>query len=350
MRAWRNVTDIAKPSRNELVAMIVVAALVLAGVVSAGLALSRDVFSASAFVSQYLRAIAGRDVATALSMPGVLPQGVTRAEVSKNPQDVLLTPAALVNGFDFDIVSDDAVQGVHYVTVHTSLSGDEDVVFSVSPSGTLAGLFAQWTFTTSPLGSLSVTTRHSTFFSVNGFGPVDMAAVDPSVSPQDFEATVAFPVFVPGAYTLQVTSSALTSKSETVSLSEPGSSAVATLTAEPTPAFVERVQSQVNEFFDDCVSQHVLLPAGCPFGVTIENRVSGKPTWGVASYPTVELRAGASGWEIVPASMGLTFDADIQSLFDGSITPVHEDVALTIGGRVVLTASGDITVLIDRID
>ncbi len=339
-----------RPRRAEFVAMITVAVLLLTGVVSAGLSLARDVFSASAFVDTYLRAIESRDVATALSMPGVMPEGVTRNDFVAQPQNVLLTAAAMSPGLDFSIVSEDTVRGVHFVTVSSSVLSARDIVFSVTPTGSLAGLFTQWRFTTSPLGALDVKTSHATFFSVNGFGPVDIAAVDASVAPQDFSAAGFFSVFAPGIYETEISSSALTSEPVTAQLREPGSSSEVSLDAAPTPAFVDRVQQEVDDFFDGCVRQRVLLPSGCPFGIGIENRVSGEPVWSVAAYPQVELRAGASGWEIIPVTLTLTFDAEIQSLFDGSVTSVHEEIPLTISGSVILTASGDVTVLINRVD
>jgi len=339
-----------RPRRIELIAMVTIAVLLFAGVASAGLALARDVFSASAFVKTYLNAIETRDVATALSMPGVMPDGVTRQDFIEQPENVLLTAAAMSSDLDFTIVSEDAVQNVHYVTVSSSALGARDIVFSVTPTGSVAGIFPQWRFTTSPLGGLDIKTNHATFFSVNGFGPVDMAAVDASVAPQDFSAAGFFSVFAPGDYEVQISSTALTSEPVAAQLVEPGSSSEVTLDAEPTPAFVDRVQKEVNDFFDSCVRQRVLLPSGCPFGIGIENRVSGEPAWSVATYPQVALRPGTSGWEIVPMSLTLTFDADIQSLFDGSVTSVHEDIPLTISGSVVLTASGDVSVLINRVE
>ena len=343
-------TRFAQPRRVEVVAMVTVAVLLLAGVFSAGLALARDVFSASAFVETYLRAVESRDVATALSMPGVMPEGVTRDAFVTQPENVLLTAAAMSPNLDFSIVSEDVVRGLHFVTVSSSALGARDIVFSVTPTGSVVGLFPQWRFTTSPLGALDIKTNHATFFSVNGFGPVDMAAVDASVAPQDFAAAGFFSVFAPGIYRVEISSSSLTSDPITAELVDPGSASEASLDAVPTPAFLERVSQEVNDYFDGCVRQRVLLPSGCPFGIGIENRVSGEPVWGVAAYPQIELRPGASGWEIIPASLTLTFDAEIQSLFDGSVTPVHEDIPLTISGSVILTASGDVSVLINRVD
>lgn len=339
-----------RPRRGELLAIITVGVLLLAGGASAGLALARDAFSASAFVETYLRAVETRDVATALSMPGVMPDGVTRQDFIAQPNNVLLNAAAMSPDLDFTIVGEDTVQNVHYVTVSSSALGARDIVFSVTPAGAVAGIFPQWRFTTSPLGALDIKTNHATFFSVNGFGPIDMAAVDASIAPQDFAAAGSFSVFAPGIYDLEISSSALTSESVATQLVEPGSSSDVSLDAEPTPAFIDRVQQEVDDFFDSCVRQRVLLPSGCPFGIAIENRVSGEPVWGVATYPQVGLRPGASGWEIIPMSLSLTFDANIQSLFDGSVTTVHEDIPLTISGSVVLTASGDVSVLINRVD
>jgi hypothetical protein len=345
-----NTQRFVKPPRAELIALLTVAALLLGGVIAAGLSLGRDVFSASAFVAQYLRAVADRDIETALSIPGVLPAGVNRDEFLNQPKNVLLTSAAINSDLKFTVIRDEERDGIHHVFAQNSEAGSRDIEFLVAATGRNAGLFPQWTFVSSPLGSIDVVTTHATFFSVNGFGPIDLASVTTSVFPQDFAAHGTFAVFTPGTYVLETTSSSLTSKPVTLSLTQPGSEGKAEIIAEPTTAFITRVQNEVNQFFEDCVRQRVLLPAGCPFGISVENRISGKPQWGIVNRPNLTLRPGESGWEIIPAVWTLSFDAEIQSLFDGSISTVHEEIPLTIGGRVVLTASGDISVTIDRVD
>jgi hypothetical protein len=211
------------------------------------------------------------------------------------------------------------------------------------------GSFAQWEFVSSPLGELRVTTEHATFFSINDFGPIDLVSVDNSLSSSDFVAAHSFPVLAPSSYSLAIDSRALTSEVQIVDVL-PGQKSDVTLTASPTADFNARVQKEMDNYFDKCVKQKVLLPSGCVFGVSIQNRVVGEPTWAISAYPKVSLVAGEAGWEISPATMAVTFDAEIQSLFDGSVTSVHEDIPLTIGGTVGLSASGDIAVLIRRLD
>ena len=338
------------PGRSEFIGIVVIGTLLLGGGVAAGLSLARDVFSATAFVTQYLRAVENRDVVTAISMPGVLPIGVDRDEFLTRPENVLLTSAAMKPGDDLRVIREEDRNGVRHVFALDSANPSQTMEFAVVQTGRNAGMFPQWRFVSSPLGTLDVETIHATFFSVNGFGPIDLASVTPTVSPNDFSAHGSFSVFAPGLYLVETSSSALSSKPVSLSLAQPGSIVHATVTAEPTTAFLTRVQREVDQFFDDCVSQRVLFPAGCPFGISVENRISGAPQWGILNRPQVSLRPTASGWEIVPGVWTLTFDADIQSLFDGSISPAHEEIPLTIGGRVLLTASGDISVTIDRID
>jgi hypothetical protein len=340
------------PSPRELTAIIIVVVLVLGAALAGSLALTRDVFSATGFVASYMDALIRRDAASALSMPGVI--SGNRTDVLGDPEAVLLTQAALPDQnarATYTILSDDVLpgaSGIHRVRVSTSLAED-DIVFEVAQTSSIAGLFGQWEFTTSPLAYVNVTTEHATYFSVNGFGPVDVVSVDPSLSAEDFGAIHAFPVLAPSAYAFSITSRSLTSPVETVSVI-PGERSEVTVVASPTPNFVSRVQKEVDSYFAACAAQRVLLPSGCLFGIGIENRVVGEPTWAVVTNPVVALVPGEAGWEISPAEMKLSFAAEIQSLFDGSIAPVTEEITLTIGGTVGLSASGDIAVLIRRLE
>jgi len=336
--------------------MIVIAVLILSAGISGALGLSRDVFSASGFVSSYMDALLRRDAASALSMPGVLPASVDRATFLASPNGALLTGAALPAGnsrADFRIVSDEVGRGssetpVHHVTVSTSLA-TKDVRFDVRETSSFLGLFARWEFVSSPLAHLVVTTEHATFFDINGYGPIDMVSVDKSLSPNDFSATHSFTVLAPASYTLKIDSLALSSEAIDVDVL-PTQDVAVTVSAVPTEAFVGRVQKQLDTYFAKCVQERVLMPSGCVFGIDIQNRVVGEPTWGVSAYPQISLVAGESSWEISPSPMAVTFDAEIQSLFDGSISNLHEDIPITIGGTVGLSASGDIVVLIRRLD
>ena len=356
MKAGEDVQRFRRPSTRELVALIIVATLLLAAAVSGALALSRDVFSASGFVSSYMDALIRRDAASAASMPGVLPENADKTKFLDSPNSVLLTSNALAkqnSQSSFRIVSDvvlpDASDSpIHRVTVSTSLA-DKDILFSVRETGSFAGLFATWEFATSPLAHLTVTTEHATFFEINGYGPIDMVSVDKSLSTNAFTASHSFPVLAPGSFELGIDSLAIKSEKAVVDVL-PGEDADVTITASPTADFNARVQKEVDSYFDTCVEQRVLMPSGCVFGISIQNRIVGEPTWGITSYPVVSLVAGETGWEISPAAMAVTFDGEIQSLFDGSVTSVHQDIPITVGGTVGLSASGDIAVLIRRID
>lgn len=344
--------------------MISISVLLVGAAITGAIALTAHEFSSTAFVSRYMTALARRDVASALSMPGVVPAGQDPVRFAKSSAATLLTPAALPGSnahATFSISRDELVPGdpasgspeTHRITVLSSLARNS-LTFTVAHTGSVAGLFTQWAFVDSPLATLHVTTEHATFFSVNNFGPIDIVALDPAANPNDFTAEFDFTVLAPSSYTLKIDSQALTSDPVTVDVvpgeSETSATNSATVTANPTAGFTARVQKEVETFFDGCVAQKVLLPSGCPFGVRIDNRVVGEPSWSVVSYPTVSLVVGEAGWQIAPAPMTLHFVADIQSLFDGSVTTVSEDMPINVGGQVGLSASGDISVIITRAD
>ena len=76
---------------------------------------------------------------------------------------------------------------------------------------------------------------------------------------------------------------------EKVLVDEPGGTVDAAVDLKATPAFVAEVQRQVEDFLTACTTQRVLLPAGCPFGETIVNRIVTEPVWSMTTFPAVTL-------------------------------------------------------------
>ena len=113
-----------------------------------------------------------------------------------------------------------------------------------------------------------------------------------------------------------------------VTASQPGAAIIGTVTLQPTDAFVAQVQKEVDGYLDDCATQTVLLPTGCPFGEQISNRIVTTPAWSIARYPTVALQPGPDpGTWLMPATPAAAhLVVDVRSLFDGSVSTFDEDV------------------------
>ena len=122
----------------------------------------------------------------------------------------------------------------------------------------------------------------------------------------------------------------------TAVLEQPGTAVPAALDIQANQAFVDEVQRQVDEFLTECATQTVLLPTGCPFGETIDNRVISDPVWSMVEYPvmTLEPSGEVATWK-VPTTAGVAhIVVDVQSLFDGSISTTDEDVEFFVAYNV----------------
>ncbi len=113
--------------------------------------------------------------------------------------------------------------------------------------------------------------------------------------------------------------------------SQPGAAVIAAVDLQPTKAFFSQVQRELNDYLDDCATQEVLLPTGCPFGEEIANRIVSTPAWSISRYPKVSLQPGSEpgSWLMPTTDAAAHLVVDIRSLFDGSISTFDEDVPFT---------------------
>lgn len=304
--------------RRELLlwAVALVGVAIAFGVVV--LTLNLTMYSASGYVRTYLDALARKDAAAALELIGVRSTG--------DASDALLTREAMGELEDIEITRDRIVEdGTHYVTASYTLAGEPgSTEFAVTRGGTLFGLFNDWTFAQPPFTVLQLTVRNDDDFTANGLDLVSEVG-------QDAEAP--YLAFTPSAIELTHESEYLTAEPVTALLTQPGTAVPATLDIRANRAFVDEVQRQVDAFLAECTTQRVLLPTGCPFGTTIDNRIVTEPVWSIVQNPVITLEPAGqvATWRVpqTPAVAHLT--VDVQSLFDGSISTTDEDVPFAVG-------------------
>ena len=154
-------------------------------------------------------------------------------------------------------------------------------------------------------------------------------------------------MLVPGVYRVDHTSTYLRARAVDPVADTPGSSVAATLEVLPTEAFREQITAQVHEHLTECATQGVLFPTACPFGRPIPNRVVSTPGWSIVELPdlTVEPGAAFGTWLVPPADGVAHLTVDVQSLFDGSISTLDEDVPFAASYLVTIGAD-DTTLLI----
>ncbi|HEU4807819.1 MAG TPA: hypothetical protein VFT01_06115 [Homoserinimonas sp.] len=288
--------------------------------------LNNTVFSAGGFVGSYLSALQRHDLREALTTSGVL--GSDRAESD------LLVPEALGAIDDIHLVSDlDQGAGVHLVTYEFELGGAPgSSSFQVQSTGPRLGFFSTWSFVQSPMAVLAITPLHDTAFSVNGVEVVSAAGANNQV---------AYQVLAPGLYVVDHESRYLEADAVPVAVTRPSSVTPVTVDVQASADFVEQVQKEVDDFLDDCTTQTVLFPTGCPFGQELSNRVVSTPAWSMARYPEVVIEPGPEpGTWVIPNAQGAAhLVVDVQSLFDGTRSTFDEDVQFALSW--VLTIDGD---------
>lgn len=322
--------------------------MLLAGAFLAALgALNLTIYGSSSFIERYLTAIANDDIAEASTTPGValdeaelaalgLPANVSTAMlrtgvVESGPEDVRITN---------DVAHDD---GTHTVTATYRL---EDAIiessFDVRPIEPLYGVLNRWEFAVSPLAVIDVTAAHNPTFTV-GTLTLDARATKSGEELTAFTQVTPYIAIAPAVYEFSYTSPLLEAVPVTLQ-ADVSARAGVTVDAQPTAAFVERVQVKVDEFLNECAAQPVLQPAECPFGIEIDDRVVGDPVWSIVSMPLVTLTPGESSFDMPPTEGVAHISVEVQSLFDGHRYTLEEDRTFSLALSATIAPDGNIAI------
>ena len=292
------------------------------------LALNSTLYSASGFVSSYLDALARGDSNGALGMPGV--------RIEANANDDLLLPDTLGDLGDIRLISDrDSGGGIH--TLVYDVDGSR-TTFEVEYTGLRLGLISTWAFATSPSAVLEITPVGDASFDANGVTITSSAG--PSV-------VASYAVMVPSIIELSHESAYLTAAPIEVRVTDADVVAVASVNPQANEQFVSRVQEELDRLLDECATQEVLQPSGCPFGERISNRVVSTPKWSIAQYPVITIAPGATAgtWEVPPTSGQANLSVDVQSLFDGTVSTYNENTAFTLSYVITFTPDGGLSII-----
>ena len=294
--------------------------------------LNATVFGPGDFVRVYLDALARGDAESALALPGVNAAGA---------DDLLLDDTVLTGLTDLRQVSDDDLgDGRHRVTyAWTTPGGDGTTSFEVERVGTRLGLFPEWGFAVSPVARLSLDVLHDPRFTAND--------VQQNTG-RDAAGPVEYAVLVPGSYVFGHDTEFLRAPDVTVLADEVGAVLDATVDVQAGGDFASALDEEVRAHLDECTTQQVLFPTGCPFGQTITNRVISDPVWTMAAYPELQIAPGSEfgTWVAGPSSGTAHLVVEVKSLFDGSVSTFDEDVVFevtytsTIDGTTITVTEG----------
>ncbi|WP_411720652.1 hypothetical protein [Mycetocola sp.] len=336
-------SSMAERTRATIIWAVVGTMLIGAAFAAMG-ALNRDVYGAGAFVGNYLSKLQEKDAASALRIPGVTLEEseLTEAGLPAGSSNALLRNAALPELTGLALVEDvDQGDGVHSVTWSFQSNGAYgESTFLIKSTGTRFPLIPTWAFAQSPLAVVNLAVEHSTAFTTNGFR-LDTRSLTGEQAPT-FRNIVNVQVFTPGAYIFESTTDFVTSEPESVLVDEPTRVHEAAVVAAPTDEFVAAAQESVNAQLDACTEQKVLQPTGCPFGIVVDDRISGDPQWSFENYPEIRVEAGTESW-VFPTTRGdAHLEVDVQSLTDGSITPYDADVPFSMTGSLYIMSDGTV--------
>lgn len=339
-------TGTGRTPAGAIIAVVVITALLVAALFAAVGALNRDLYSAGGFVRQYLDAVARHDTAGALSLGGVKPSNA-ELEAASLPQDLpetLLRASVLGSLTDITLTGDtETTPGLHTVTYDFRLDGTKtSMEFQVERAGSFAGVFNAWRFSISPLAVLQVTVLHEATFDINGL-TLDARVHAAPDAPATFSHQAAYLAFAPQRYEVGHESELLTAPTVAVPVTSSGATDV-TVDARPNEAFIQQVQDELNEFLDTCATQQVLQPSNCPFGIDIDDRVKGLPTWSIAQYPPVTLVPGPGTFDMADTGGLAHIVVEVQSLFDGEVSVRDEDVPFVVGLTVAVNADGSLNI------
>ncbi len=329
--------------RSDLTILAVVGVLLLAAFAAGASALYRAVYSPSAFVERYLGMLADGRAADALQLPGVGIDGASlvAAGVPAPISDALLREAALAELSDVEILSEESADGVWMVTASYTAGGQAgQTTFAIERDG-WNGIVPRWRFATPPLSVIQLVVRGANAFTVNGFtidrrqiAGVDSDPLDP----------ISLLAFVPGRYAVGVDTPISHSTGVRVLTERTLEVRPVDLQTTPTDEFRGVVQTRVTEFLESCATQQVLLPTGCPFGFQVQHRLASLPEWSIRQHPQVSLVPDGANWRIQPSDALAHIAVDVQSIFDGSIHALSEDVPFQVAGTVTLLADGSVSI------
>ena len=279
------------------------------------LALNLTLFSATSFVTSYLKALESSDYGLAASHAGL-----TRA-----PQILPLASEALENP---RIVGTSSLPTGELVIQADYELGDDthSTVFVVTGGEPILWFFDTWRFSRQPLTNLQFAVIGDERVSVNG---TDLDVGDLGVPPRTT-------VLVPGIYSSSLETEWVQAEPVLSVMTEVGAPAGVRLVVSPTNALMENTTGALEAYLDGCAAQAVLQPAECPFGVSISDRVVGAVQWTILDYPEIDLRLSAdrATWTMVAESGVAEVTVQVQSLFDGSITEFRDTEEFDVVGVV----------------
>lgn len=329
----------------DLAMLTVIGLLLIASLGAGGVTLYQQFYSPSAFVTRYLDLLSGGRAADALRIPGVAidRETLAKAGVDAGASEAMLRHAALGPLTDVHVDSEKATEDGTAVTVSYKAAGHQGTTTFIVEQAGWVGVAPNWRFSTSPLAVVDLTIRGADQFAINGF-EVDRRQVSAAGADAEALDPLSLLVFTPGLYSVTVDTPIAEATGVGVLADTPLAITPLDVQTTPTEEFVDVVQERVEEFLTQCTSQEVLQPTACPFGMQVTNRIASLPKWTISEQPHVTVAPDGGHWKIPTTDAVAHVEVEIQSLFDGSIEEVSEDIPFQVNGSIVILANGSASI------
>lgn len=271
----------------------------------------------TAHVQRYLDALARDDLVTAAALAGLEPPTVMPLGDEGEPSIRRI------------ISSTDSRDGTVAVTAEYGTDTDAvKVTFTLEPAPPTLGVVPAWAFVEHPVATLAVAAdRHDV-----------VAVATRSVMADAAGLPVAVSVFVPSRVSVRIDDPLLVAEPRTLRVGADGSESAITLMVEPSERLQRTVQAEIERLLGECAEQAVLQPTGCPFGVTVVDRVVGEPQWSLDAVDTVTIEPGErpGEWNL-RAEGSVQLVVEVQKLFDGTVSTRDELIGFVVRGEVTIT-------------
>lgn len=331
-----------KLSKRQATYLGVAGVVLLLATFFIGIGINQSLFSASGLVNQYLSALSRHDAASVLSMPGIKDALPTDADTT------LLRGSAMGELDNIEITSVSGTDSKTVVKANYTVGGEQaSGSFVLKRVGNTFGVFESWAFAELPVAKAKVSVWHDASFSVGSSGQIDLRSTTSAQDATVWGGTGTYLLFAPGNYVFDHTSTWLSAKQVVLNVTDPGQTAEVVVDVQANKSFNKRVQQEVNDYLDKCVKQHVLQPTGCPFGYQTGNRIVGEPTWEVVDYPVIDVQPGEGAWQVKDAVGTMRITGEVQSLYDGTITPLDETVQAVFNISITIRADGNLAIVLN---
>lgn len=221
------------------------------------------------------------------------------------------------------------------VTVRYRLNDkDSSTEIPVHRTGVHAGVLDDWEIDSTTLPTLNVTAPGIETATLNR----EKVGV-----PQGSEK---FAVFFPGVYTAQYSSSLLSARESTTTVTSADPTKTVdrnpslTLDLAPSAQAKDSIRSQVDDVLKRCAAQDSLYPPGCPFEYDFDGRVQGDVTWSIVEKPDSSATIDAQGrWKLTNPQGKARIRFQALDLYTGKVTSVDETVPFQLNAE--LRVNGD---------